>query len=81
MTKLMSEKTDYIDYLVSNGNITEKTARCIINCNNEVPPAYIRTIKNLYENAEYGRLNTVCEGITFKEVGSRGKALRVGVNG
>lgn len=74
MTKLMSERTGYIDYLVHNGNITEKTARCIINRNNEVPPAYIRTIKELYEKAEYGRLNTVCEGITFKEVCNHGKA-------
>ena len=68
MTKLMSERTDYIDYLVHNGNITEKTARCIINFKNEVSPAYSCLIKELYEKAEYGRLNTVCEGVIFKEM-------------
>jgi len=65
VTELMSERKGYIDYLVHNGNITDKTARCIVNHNNEVPLAYRCMIKDLYENAEYGRLNTVCEGIIF----------------
>ena len=65
MTELMSERRVYIDHLVDNGRITEKTARCLVNHNNEVPLAYLYMIKDLYENAEYGRLNTVCEGIIF----------------
>ena len=65
MKELIIERRVYIEHLVENGRITEKTARCIINHNNEVPPAYWYLIKDLYENAEYGRLNTVCEGIIF----------------
>ena len=65
VTELMSERRVYINHLVDNGKITEKTARCLVNHKNEVPLAYRYMIKDLYEKAEYGRLNNVCESIIF----------------
>lgn len=71
-SELMGEKLGYITYLVHNGKITRKTARCVINHNNEVPPVFMHIIKDLYEKAEYGKLNTICDGITFMEVHNHG---------
>lgn len=64
-SKLMGEKPGYIGYLVHNDKITWKTARCLINRKNEVPPEYKGIINDLYEKAEYSRLNAVCEEVIF----------------
>ena len=71
--ELTGEKMGYITYLVRNGKITRKTARCLINRRNEVPPESMSVIKDLYEKAKYKELNDVCDRVVFREVGNYGK--------
>ena len=67
------EKLGYITYLVRNGTISRRTAKCLINRRNEVPPESMTIVKDLYAKAKYEELNDVCEGVTFREVGNGGK--------
>lgn len=69
---MRGEKMGYITYLVRNGTISRKTARCLINRRNEVPQKSMSVIKDLYEKAKYEELNDVCKGVTFMEVGNHG---------
>jgi len=71
--ELTGEKMGYITYLVRNGKITRKTARCLINRHYEVPQESMTIVKDLYAKAKYEELNDVCEGVTFREVGNHGK--------
>ena len=71
--EVRGEKMGYITYLVRNGKITRKTARCLINRHNEVPPESMSIIKDLYEKSKYEELNDVCDGVVFREVGNHGK--------
>lgn len=70
--ELTGEKMGYITYLVRNGKITRKTAKCLINRHNEVPSESMRIIKDLYDKANYEELNAVCDEVTFREVGNHG---------
>ena len=67
------ERLGYITYLVRNGTISRKTARCLINRHHEVPPESMSVIEDLYEDAKYEELDDFCEGVTFREVGNYGK--------
>lgn len=67
------ERLGYITYLVRNGTISRKTARCLINRRNEVPPESMSVIKDLYEKVKYEELNAVCDEVVFREVGNHGK--------
>lgn len=67
---IKGERLGYITYLVRNGTISRRTAKCLINRRNEVPPESMSVIKDLYEKAKYKELNDVCDGVVFREVGN-----------
>ena len=67
---IKGERLGYITYLVRNSTISRRTAKCLINRRNEVPPESMSVIEDLYEKAKYEELNDVCEGVTFREVGN-----------
>lgn len=70
--QIRGERLGYITYLVRNGTITRKTARCLINRHHEVPQESMTIVNDLYAKAKYEELNDVCEGVTFREVGNHG---------
>ena len=70
---IKGERLGYITYLVRNSTISRRTAKCLINRRNEVPPESMSVIKDLYEKAKYKELNDICDGVVFREVGNHGK--------